>query len=154
MLRICEKFTFTNNISFSTHEDPGRSKSKAIYVVGPSGGALPRPAPLQLCGWPLPWVERAEHLGHALTQDGSMRQDCRDKRAQFVDASVLLWETFSFAHLAEVITATAKYCTAAYGRNLRDFFTKEFGLSTNAWTTGYKLAWNLPGPECASPTCD
>ena len=132
MLRICEKFTFTNNISFSTHEDPGRSKSKAIYVVGPSGGAQPQPAPLQLCGWPLPWVERADHLGHTLTQDGSMRQDCREKRAQFVDASVKLRETFSFAHPAEVITATDKCCTTAYGSNLRDFSTKEFGMMTNS----------------------
>ena len=35
MLRICKKFTELNNIQFSTDPDPSRSKSKAIYVVGP-----------------------------------------------------------------------------------------------------------------------
>ena len=35
MLRICEKFTELNNIQFSTDPYQSRSKSKAIYVVGP-----------------------------------------------------------------------------------------------------------------------
>jgi hypothetical protein len=68
MLEICEAFTNTNNIQFSTNLDPQKSKSKVLYVVGPRGGALPRPAPLVLCGRPLPWVERADHLGHAPTR--------------------------------------------------------------------------------------
>ena len=127
----------------ATHEDPARSKSIAIYVVGPSGGALPRPVPLLLCGEPLPWVERAAHLGHALHQDGTMRQDCREKRAIFVDTSVKLRETFSFAHPAEIITATAKYCKVAYGSNLWDYSTPEFRMMCNAWTTGHKLRSSL-----------
>ena len=75
MLKICEDFTNQNNIRFSTHEDPAKSKSKALYVVGPQVRALLCPVPLVLCGRPLPWVERAEHLGHTLHQDGLMRQD-------------------------------------------------------------------------------
>jgi hypothetical protein len=80
MLRVCEKFTGENNIRFSTEPDPRRSKSKAIYVVGPQGTKLPLPTPLLLCGSPLPWVERAEHLGHALHADGTAAQDCRGKK--------------------------------------------------------------------------
>jgi hypothetical protein len=144
MLKTCEDFTAANNIMFSTNEEPSRSKSKALYIVGPRGGALPRPAPLQLCGRPLPWVERADHLGHALHQDGQMRQDCREKRAQLIDSSVKVRETFYFAHPAEVIAATGKYCTAAYGSNLWDHTTKEFDMLTNAWRTGHKLAWDVP----------
>ena len=83
MLKICEQFTAENNIQFSTSEDPKKSKSKGLYVVGPRGGTLPRPVPLLLCGRPLPWVERAEHLGHVLHQDGQMRQDCREKTSSF-----------------------------------------------------------------------
>ena len=33
MLRTCEHFTNNNNIMFWTDPDPGRSKSKAIYVA-------------------------------------------------------------------------------------------------------------------------
>ena len=118
MLKICEQFTAKNNIQFSTNEDPKKSKSKGLYVVGPRGGALPRPVPLLLCGRPLPWVERAEHLGHVLHQDGQMRQDCREKRAHFIDTSVKVREAFYFAHPHEQISATEKYCTALYGSNL------------------------------------
>jgi hypothetical protein len=144
MLKKCEEFTAANNIQFSTSDDPAKSKSKALYVVGPRGGALPRPVPLQLCGRPLPWVERAEHLGHALHQDGMMRQDCREKRAIFIDSSVKIRESFAFAHPAEVITATEKYCTAAYGSSIWDQTSKEFDMMVNAWRTGHKLAWDVP----------
>ena len=63
---------------------------------------------------PLYGVERAEHLGHALHQDGTMVQDCKEKRAQFIDSSVKIRECFFFAHPAEQIAAVEKYSTAAY----------------------------------------
>jgi hypothetical protein len=144
MLKKCEKFASDNNIKFSTNDNPTKSKCKALYVVGPRGGALPRPAPLQLCGRPLPWVERADHLGHALHQDGLMRQDCREKRAVFIDTSVKIREGFAFAHPAEVITATEKYCTAAYGSNIWEQDGNDFNMMVNAWRTGHKLAWDVP----------
>ena len=144
MLKICELFADANNIQFSTHEDPSQSKSKALYVVGPRGGALPRPVPLVLCGRPLPWVERAEHLGHALHQDGTMHHDCKEKRAMFIDSSVKIREAFSFAHPAEQITAVQKYCTAVYGSNLWNLASQECKMVVNAWQTGHKLAWSVP----------
>ena len=143
MLKICELFTNENNIQFSTNADPKKSKSKALFVVGPRGGAQHRPAPLVLCGRPLPWVERAEHLGHVLHQDGQMRQDCREKRAQFIDSSVKLREAFAFAHPYEQILATEKYCTALYGSNLWDLSSPEAKMVLAAWRTGHKVAWNV-----------
>ena len=143
MLKICEQFTDENNIKFSTHQDPRKSKSKALYVVEPRGAALHRPAPLLLCGQPLPWVERADHLGHVLHQDGQMRQDCREKRAQFIDSSVKLQEAFHFAHPHEHILATEKYCTTLYGSNLWDLSSPEAEMVFSAWRTGHKIAWNV-----------
>ena len=143
MLRTCEAFTALNNIQFSTHIDPSRSKSKVLYVVGPRPRG-PRPEPLLLCGRPLPWVKRAEHLGHTLHQDGTMAQDCREKRAQLIDGSAKIREGFGFAHPAEQITAVAKYCSAAYGSNLWDLGSREALMLTNAWRTGHKLAWDVP----------
>ena len=143
MLEICESFTAENNIQFSTNEDPVKSKSKVLYVVGPRGGALPRPAPLVLCGRLLPWVERADHLGHALHQDGLMRQDCREKRAKYIDTSVKIREAFYFAHPHEQILATEKYCTALYGSNLWDLSSPEAEMVFAAWRTGHKLAWGV-----------
>ena len=144
MLKICEEFAADSNILFSMDPDPKKSKSKAIFVVGLRGTALPKPAPVKLCGIPLPWVDRAEHLGHALHQDGTMRQDCREKRAQFIDTSSKIRETFGFAHPSEQILAVEKYCTAVYGSNLWDLRGKEAGMLVSAWRTGHKLAWEVP----------
>ena len=60
MLKTCEDFTTANNIMFSTNDNLRLSKSKVLYVVGPRGGALPRPVPLVLCGKPLPWVDTGQ----------------------------------------------------------------------------------------------
>ena len=60
MLQKWEQLCMENNIQFSPHTDPSYSKSKVIYVVGPRGGELPHPKPLQLCGQLLPWLK---HLG-------------------------------------------------------------------------------------------
>jgi hypothetical protein len=143
MLKTCELFAEKHNIRFSTDEDPKKSKSKVIHVVGPRGGAITKPAPLVLCGRPLPWVERAEHLGHTLHQDGTMSQDCKQKRAQFIDQSVKMRETFGFAHPHEQIVAIEKYCTAAYGSNLWDLNSQEARMFLSAWKTGHKLAWGV-----------
>ena len=78
MINICEKFTLENNIQFSTDDDPSKSKSKVIYVVGPRCGGGPRPLPPVLCGRALAWVQKAEHMGHTLHEDGTMAQDCRE----------------------------------------------------------------------------
>ena len=98
MLRTCELFAAANNIMFSTDPNPDKSKSKAVYVTGPRGGGMKKPVPLLLCGQPLPWVARADHLGHALSEDGTMRQDAREKRARFIDLSVKIRETFVRGH--------------------------------------------------------
>ena len=143
MLGTCERFALVNNIRFSTDPNPDRSKSKAIYVTGPHGGGLQKPAPLLLCGRALPWVARAEHLGHALKEDGTMRQDAHEKRARFIDMSVKIRETFAFAHPEEQLQAVDKYCTSVYGSNLYNFKDAEFEMIAAAWRTGVKLAWGV-----------
>ena len=84
MLSICERFAEDNNIRFSTHPEPSKSKSKAMHVVGPRQTVDP-PAPLVLCGADLPWVTRCVHLSHTLTAYGLINQDCQEKWAQFID---------------------------------------------------------------------
>ena len=143
MLSRCERFANDHNILFSTDPDPVKSKTKAIYVTGPKGRDLPKPASLQLCGRALPWVTRADHLGHALNEDGTMQRDATQKRAQFIDASVKIRESFSFAHPEEQLQAVEKYCTSVYGSNLYDFTSKEFGMICSAWKTNVKLAWGV-----------
>ena len=63
------------------------------------------PAPVQLYGKELPWVVTADHLGHTLHQVISMDQDCRIKRAKFIDKTVELRDQLYFAHPEQVLKA-------------------------------------------------
>ena len=144
MLCICEEFASIYNIKYSTDEDPSKSKSKAMYVVGEKKTHLPKPEPLILCGKPLPWVETAEHLGHTLSSDGTMKQDIREKRAQFIDEAVKVRETFSYSHPEQIVDAVDKYCTTFYSSNLWDLHSKEVETVYSTWRTNLKLIWECP----------
>ena len=144
MLKICEEFADEYNIKFSTDEDPSKSKSKAIYMVGRKGLSLEKPIPLMLCGKPLPWVERADHLGHTLSSDGTMTQDIKEKRAQFINSAVKVRETFSYSYPEQVIEAVDKYCCSFYSSNLWDLNSPEAETVFASWRTNLKLAWDCP----------
>ena len=91
-----------------------------MYMVGPRNTGVPPPLNLSLCGQSLPWVSRCDHLGHTLTSDGKMTQDCKEKRAQLIDETVKIRETFGFAHSSDKIFAINKYCGSHYSSNLWD----------------------------------
>ena len=74
MLQEVERFALDSNIHFSTDPDPSKSKSKLIFVCGRQIG-LAKPAPLYLCGRPLPFVATASHLGHKIHEFGEMSYD-------------------------------------------------------------------------------
>ena len=143
MLKTCEEFAAESNIKFSTNPDPKLSKSKVIYMTGTKTTAVEKPATLFLCGRPLPWVSRADHLGIALHESGQLNQDCREKRAQYIDKSAKIREMFRFAHPSEQIFAVEKYCTAIHGANLWDLTSKEAQMMFATWRTGHKLAWQV-----------
>ena len=109
-----------------------------MYIVGQDVNS-DLPEPLTLCGQKLPWVDRALHLGHVLTVNGSMEQDGREKLAEFIDSTVKVRETFSFAHPIEKITAIEKYCTSAYASSLWDMMGPAANSYFSAWNTGIKL---------------
>ena len=83
MLGTCEAFAAENNLKFSTDPDPGKSKTKCIYMCGKMNN-VQYPASLQLYGVDLPWVTSAVHLGHELHQVGTMEHDAKVKRAIFI----------------------------------------------------------------------
>ena len=82
------------NISFSTHQDPTKSKSKVLFMGVNHDQRTPKPKALELSGRKLPWVERANHLGHTLTSNGKMDQDVEEKLTQFIDSSSKIRENF------------------------------------------------------------
>ena len=71
MISKCEDYAISHNITFSTDEDPKKSKTKVIYMNGNMNDTN-YPAPLKLNGRDLPYVKTATHLGHELSQACNM----------------------------------------------------------------------------------
>ena len=73
-----------------------------------------------------------------------MEQDCREKRAAFIDSAVKCREMFGFAHPSEIITAVEKHCTTLHGSNLWRLDSQVAESVYASWRTNIKLAWGLP----------
>ena len=86
MLKVCEEYGEEHNLIFSTDDNPAKLTTKCIYFCGRKCN-IQYPAPLQLYGKDLPWVESVEHLGHTLHLSCTMDQDCKIKRARFINDS-------------------------------------------------------------------
>ena len=81
MIKICEEFSESHNLMYSTDPDPRKGKTKCIAFLKKQRD-LPN---MELCDNDLPWVEEGMHLGHKMTNkyDG-MRSDILLKRGMFV----------------------------------------------------------------------
>ena len=104
MLKVCENYAAVHNLQFSTDPIPSKSKSKCLYMCGKSQNVLYL-VKLQLNGKELPWVTTATHLGHELHQNCKMDHDIKIKRALFINASIEIRDTFSFAHPEQILKA-------------------------------------------------
>ena len=143
MINVCEDYAQRYNICFSTDSNPQKSKTKCIFMVGKATN-LALPAPLTLCGRDLPYVDSATHLGHELHKSGTMEHDAKVARARFIDQSVEVRQSFSFASPVEIVRALELYCTSHYGAVLWDLQGQGATQYCNAWTTAIKLAWDCP----------
>ena len=142
MFRICEDSARYNNLEFSTDPDPKKSMSKCIFMQGIK--KLPKPANLKLYGVDLPWVKTANHLGHELSEECSMMVDMQQKRADFIQKSTEIRETFSFAQPNQILQAVTSYCCSMYGSMTWPLFSEKARQVFNCWSTCVKLAWDVP----------
>ena len=142
MMKVCEAYAEDNNLQFSTDPVPAKSKTKCIYMCGYMDPVYP--APLQLCGRDLPWVEHATHLGHELHQLCDMEFDANIKRAKFIDTSVKIQETFGFANPPEILQAIQFHAGHWYGSMLWDLNGEKAGQIYRSWSTCVKLTWDVP----------
>ena len=143
MLDTVESYAKIYNISFSTDPNPIKSKSKCLYVKGRRQGLI-EPVPLELCGRELPWVSSATHLGHELSDTGTMDQDTIVKKAKFINESVQIRSMFDFASPFEVMRAIKVYCSSFYGCMLWDLDGEKTNQVFNAWNTAVKHVWGCP----------
>ena len=142
MLNICYEYAQEFNLKFSTDPNPSLSKTKCLYMCGHMEPNYP--LPLKLGDHELPWVVHASHLGHELHQMCNMDFDAQTKRAQFINNSVQIQESFSFAHPSEIMQAVHVYASHWYGSMLWDLFGDKARQIYSSWNTCAKLTWGVP----------
>jgi hypothetical protein len=142
MLNKCQTFAEENNILYSTDPDPSKSKSKAMFLCGKA--EVEYPSSVTLYGEPLPWVTRATHLGHELSQMCDMELDANIKRARFIESLTKIRDFFSFAHPFQVLQAISTYSAFFYGSNLWDLYGVGATKAFNCWNNCLKRVWNTP----------
>jgi hypothetical protein len=74
----------------------------------------------------------------------------KDKKAAFITRSTEIRETFSFAHLVEVLNAVKIYCCDHYGSLLLDLGGGLASKYFNTWNTCIILAWDCPETHTAT----
>ena len=143
MLSTCEEYANVHNIVFSTDPNPNKSKMKCIYFCS-NVRNVHYPAPVQLNDSYLPWVMSGDHLGHTLHQSGSMETDIRIKRAQYIDKTCDIRNTFCWAEPSQIIKAGDIYAGDHYGPNLWLLSSHSAEMYFKSWNTFVKLSWGVP----------
>ena len=95
MIKTCSDYTTQHNLSFSTHNNPKKSKTKCMSFLKKK--RILRN--MKLNDKKLPWVNSVMHLGTSITDAlNDMGQDLLEKRAQYVAKNNELMQEFHYAH--------------------------------------------------------
>ena len=144
MVEVCEKYGAENNLVFSTDPDPNKSKTKCMFFTRKSSNSIVYPKQVLLDGKNLPWVEKADHLGHVMHQSGSMIADGVRARGSFMGKSSDIRDNLYFADPHQRVQAIQLYCCDGYGSmlwNLRSDYAERY---FKAWNIQVRLAWRIP----------
>ena len=142
MIDRCEQYARLHNLTFSTHENPAKSKTKCMSFLKVDR-ALRN---LHLNGKPLPWVSSVKHLGSTLTNDGgcTLKQDLLEKRAMYIAKNNELRQEFYFAHPKTKLWINNIYNTSFYGAPLWDLTSRDFEKLEKSWNVSARLLLDLP----------
>ena len=143
MLSVAEKYAEEHKISFSTHILPSKSKTKGM--VFSKKDLKWTPAPLMLCGNPIPWVKDAKYLGNSISNivDG-LSKDVRVKRAIFIERNCEIIQEFPFAHPAVKCKINRIYNSSFPGSVLWDLSSRNVNQLVNSWSVATRHMWDLP----------
>ena len=141
MLKICEDFANSHNLKFSTHPDPIKCKTKTVAFLKKS-----RPLPnLLLCGNPLPWTKKFEHLGIDIEdQINGCEHDMVIKNAKYVSKNIELNQEFSFAHPSTKLKINKIYNSHYFGSPLWNLFGPGAERIESCYKKSVKVILDLP----------
>ena len=141
MIKNCEKHTRDLNISFSTHENPKKCKTKCMAFLDKERDVKN----IILDGKDLPWVSSAKHLGCRLTNtSGALTKDIMEKRAIFINRVNELNQEFYFAHPLTKVRINNIFNSYFYGSPLWNLFGKEADRLEKSWNVAQRILMGLP----------
>ena len=101
-------------------------------------------APILLNGDPLPWVEKAKHLGNILQSDNSMKDDILAKRGKLIGKIHSIIQEFHYVDPSVLVKILNIHVTAFYGSSLWDLYSKEVIRIFSTWNVTMRHIFKLP----------
>ena len=151
MLDICEEFSSSHSMLFSTDPVPAKSKTKCLFFSRKRYSE--QVMNVTLNGDTLPWVTTAKHLGNQLSSklnfssfSPETRTDILCKRAILFDKIHQVLQQFGYYEPRLVINLLSIYSTALYGSTLWQLNSEEHLKLNRSWNTAVKIIWDLPHP--------
>ena len=140
MLKVCEEYTNSHNLKFSTNVNPQKSKTKCMAFLQKDRELRG----LVLCNNILPWVKTGKHLGMRIdnTRDIFSR-DIMEKRARYIQGNNQLMQEFSFADHLTKLFVNKVYNGHHYGMVLWDLYGKEANMVYNTWNVSIRRMLRL-----------
>ena len=119
MIRTCSTYAKNHNLSFITHDNPRKNKTKWMAFLKKKQNLKN----LALDDKKLPWVNSLKHLGVTLTYTVvDMGEDILERRAQYIAKNNELTHEFHYAHPSTKVFANNIFHTQFYGAPLWDLF--------------------------------
>ena len=141
MIKTCSEYSTQHNLSFSTRNNPKKSKTKCMSFLKKK--RILRN--MKLNDKKLPWVNSVKHLGTTITDAlNDMGRDLLEKRAQYVVKNNELMQEFHYAHPSTKTMLNNVFNTHFYGAPLWDLFSDSFGRLEKTWNISQRLLLSLP----------
>ena len=130
-----------NDLLFSTDPDPLKSKTVCIAFNCKNKKRLSN---IILNNDPLPWKEKAKHIGNYLHENGTMEADSKVKRAEFIDNCMNLNNEFEFLDPHSQVRLLNLYNSHFTGSSVWRFNTDSVKQIWNSWNVNLRVIFNLP----------
>ena len=142
MVDTCSKYANKFHLTFSTHEDPQKSKTKCMAFSRKTKTLRN----IELNGKALPWVNKVKHLGSTITNNinCNMSQDLAEKRAAYIARNNELNQEFYYADPSIKIWLNNVYNSSFYGAPLWDLFDRDLEKLEKSWNTSQRIMLSLP----------
>ena len=141
MIKTCEEYARSHNLTFSTDPNPRKCKTKCLAVLKNDRDLRK----LRLNGSELPWVKSSKHLGCTIEDNvPEMKKDLMEKRAVYINRVNELTQEFHFAHPLIKVRLNNIYNSSFYGSPLWNLFGEEAIRLEKTWNISMRIMLGLP----------